>query len=172
MLLRTLLALPSNVRAVVPDIPGLVQTSNNVSTVTWAPAGDSASLTIGCLSRSSSADDMIAIVNQLRSIGELAGAEVTTANPYPGWQPDFNSTLLTTGKAVYERLFNEPPSIEAVHAGLECGIIMDRVPGVEAISIGPTIRNAHSPTEFVYVDSVQRSYDFLVALLAALLPEG
>jgi dipeptidase D len=169
-LVNALLALPSGVAAIVPDIPGLVQTSNNISTIeTRADSGGPGiRIQVGCLARSSSADDMQTIVRQLAAIGRLAVATIEIGNSYPGWQPDLQSPLLGTARRVYEELFGTEPGVAAIHAGLECGIIGRRIGGMDMISIGPRIEGAHSPEERVYINSVEKSYRYLVALLAEL----
>ena len=169
-LLITLAALPHGVLAVVPEIAGLVQTSNNLATVaTRNVSGGKLGLTIGCLSRSSSADRMRATADQIRAVGQLAGAAVKTGNEYPGWQPDMDSPLLATCRSVYRQLFDAEPNVTAIHAGLECGLIGERVGGgMDMVSFGPRIEGAHSPDERVYVSSVQKSWNYLTAVLAEL----
>ncbi|MCP4250279.1 MAG: aminoacyl-histidine dipeptidase [bacterium] len=169
-LLTALAALPHGVLAVVPEIPGLVQTSNNVATlvIEAGPTGGGLRITVGCLPRSSSADQLHATTRQIRAAGQLAGAAVGTANEYPGWQPDVDSSVLATCRAVYQRLFKEAPNVTAIHAGLECGLIGERVPGMDMVSFGPRIEGAHSPDERVYVASVQKSWKYLTAVLAEL----
>lgn len=168
-LLTAITVLPHGVLAVVPEIPGLVQTSSNVATVISEP-GDAGTLkvTLGCLSRSSSAEQMHATARQIRAVGQLAGAAAETGNDYPGWEPDVDSPLLATARSIYEELFSEAPNVTAIHAGLECGIIGQRCKGMDMISIGPRIEGAHSPDERVYIESVQKSWKYLKRLLAAL----
>jgi dipeptidase D len=168
--LNTMAGLPHGVLAVVPEIAGLVQTSNNVATVsTQGIAGtDSLRISIGCLARSSSTDQINAVVAQIRAVGRLADAAVERGNEYPGWQPNLDSPTLATCRQVYQRLFGEEPNVTAIHAGLECGLIGERVPGMDMVSFGPRIEGAHSPDERVYVASVQKSWKYLVAVLAQL----
>ncbi|HNQ24556.1 MAG TPA: aminoacyl-histidine dipeptidase [Phycisphaerae bacterium] len=169
-LLDTLLAIPSGVLAVNPAVPGLVQTSNNLSVVGSEYQGAQAALRleIQTLSRSSAAFELDATIRQISAIGRLAGATVTTGNSYPGWQPDLNSAMLDTGRKVYEKLFGQAPKVTAIHAGLECGIIGERLGGMDMISFGPRIKGAHSPEERVYIASVQKSWKFVTAFLAAI----
>ncbi len=169
-LLTALTALPHGVLAVVPEIAGLVQTSNSVSTIETNLDGGTLRVTVGCLSRSSSLDELAATTRQLAAIGRLAGAAVESGNQYPGWQPNINSPLLATCRRVYEQLFGESPKVAAIHAGLECGIIGERIgPGqMDMISFGPHIVGAHSPDERVYVGSVEKSWKYLKAVLAEL----
>jgi len=169
-LLTLLTALPHGVLAVVPEIPGLVQTSNGATTVECHVHNGGLRFILGCLSRSSSSVQLHATARQLAAIGELAGAEVVSHNSYPGWQPNVNSPLLATCRGIYERLFGNPPKVAAIHAGLECGIIGERIGEgqMDMISLGPHIEGAHSPDERVYIASVDKSWRFLTAILAEL----
>lgn len=171
-LLQCLASLPSGVLGMSNAVPGLVQTSNNVSTVTCEEKGGSLHVTIGNLSRSSSDGWMRAALDQIAAAGRLAGAAVETANDYPGWEPDPDSKILATCANVYEKLFGEKPSVEAIHAGLECGIIGKRVGGMDMVSLGPLILGAHSPDERVFVESVQKSWKYLLAVLDRLASDG
>lgn len=169
--LDALAALPSGVLAVVPEIAGLVQTSNNVSTISStspSAAGSTLDVEVGCLSRSSSATQVRATIRQISAIGRLGGAAVELGNDYPGWEPNFDSATLATCRQVYEQLFGEAPGVTAIHAGLECGIIGERIGGMDMVSFGPRIEGAHSPDERVYVASVQKSWKLLKAVLAEL----
>lgn len=171
-LLTALVAVPHGVLAVVPEIAGLVQTSNSVSTVATESdaAGGRLRVTVGCLSRSSSKPQIDATVRQIAAVGELAGAAVESGNEYPGWAPNVDSPTLAVCKRVYEQLFGQAPRVTAIHAGLECGLIGERVGQgrMDMVSIGPRITGAHSPDERVHVASVQKSYKFLTAILAEL----
>jgi dipeptidase D len=169
-LLATLTALPHGVLAVVPEMPGLVQTSNSTSIVESKLADGTLTVTIGGLSRSSNATELAAAARQLAAIGELAGAKVESGNQYPGWQPNVSSPLLATCRRVYEQLFGQSPNVTAIHAGVECGIIGERMGDgqMDMISLGPHIAGAHSPDERVYVASVRKTWKYLTALLAEL----
>ena len=99
----------------------------------------------------------------------VAGAFGMAVHPvvgYPGWQPDFDSPLLRRATALHQRLFGMPPAVKAIHAGLECGILKSKKPGMDILSFGPTIRGAHSPTERLQIDTVTPFWQFLTALLA------
>jgi dipeptidase D len=167
-LLTAIAALPSGPLAIVPEIPGLVQTSSNVSTASCTKKGDTIRIEVGCLSRSSAGDQLKATVRQLTAIGRLGGAHVEAGNEYPGWQPNVNSPTLEVSKRVYEDLFGEAAKVTAIHAGLECGIIGERVGEIDMVSIGPRIEGAHSPDERVWIDSVDKMYRYLKAVLAEL----
>lgn len=167
-ILTALAALPSGVLGMHPKVAGLVETSNNLSTIAMNMRGSQAVIEVGSLSRSSSASRMRETVDQLAALGRLAGADISTANGYPGWSPNPDSPTLALCRRVYQDLFSEEPKVAAIHAGLECGIIGERVGDMDMVSLGPTICGAHSPDERVYVASVERTWRYLVALLAAL----
>jgi dipeptidase D len=158
-------ALPHGVLGMSTAVPGLVQTSNNVATVNATPSGSQVEVAIGNLARSSSADWLQSALDQITAVGRLAGASVDYGNQYPGWEPDPESKLLSTAKRVYEREFGDKPRVEAIHAGLECGIIREQVGKMDMISLGPLILGAHSPDERVYIESVGKSWKYLCAIL-------
>jgi len=169
-LLTAIDALPHGVMGVDRSIKGLVETSNNVATVKCSEleGQDGLRIVIGALARSSSEACKQTAVDQLESVGRLAGAKAESGNDYPGWKPNPDSPTLATCKRVYRELFGEEPEVTAIHAGLECGIIGDRVGEVDMISFGPRIEGAHSPSERVFVASVQKSWKFLTTILAEL----
>ena len=169
-LLWALTALPHGVLEMHPKVTGLVQTSNNVAIIASEPAGNGSKLrvVVGCLSRSSVAGRLAATREQIAAVGRLAGAAVELGHAYPGWEPNIDSPLLGVCRRVYEQLFNEAPRVTAIHAGLECGIIGQRLGDIDMISFGPRIHGAHSPDEHVYVASVQKSYRYLTAVLGEL----
>ncbi len=169
-ILTALAALPHGVLAVVPTMPDLVQTSNSTSTVTCDRAGDALNIVVGCLSRSSHRPELHATARQIAAVGELAGAKVESGNEYPGWAPNPDSPMLATCRRVYQNLFNEEPNVTAIHAGLECGLIGERMGEgqMDMVSFGPTIRGAHSPDERVYVKSVDKAYTFVKKALTEL----
>jgi dipeptidase D len=167
--LAVLLAAPSGVINMHPKVEKLVQTSNNLSTIVPEVADGKLTLAVGMLSRSSSKSLLHLVAHQLASIGLLSGAKVEQGGEYPGWEPNLDSRLLATCRQLYEQVFGVPPKVLAMHAGLECGIIGERVGGgMDMVSFGPAIKGAHSPDERVYVASVQKSYKFLTAVLAEL----
>jgi dipeptidase D len=157
-------ALPHGVLAMSNDIPGLVETSLNVATAT----GTDESLAILISIRSSVAAAMRTTKRGLRAIAGLAGADVQESDGYPPWKPDPTSPLLARFQQVHERLLGEPAELRAVHAGLECGVLGEKFPGMEMISFGPVIQGAHSPDEAVEVASVERFWGLLREVLGAL----
>ena len=118
--------------------------------------------------RSSIAQALESLRGRIEAIGNMAGAEVKHANAYPGWNPNPDSELLGIAKAVHVNLFGEAPEVEAIHAGLETGIIGEKFPGMDMISIGPTIKNPHSPDEYIDLTTVPPFWNWVLALLARL----
>jgi dipeptidase D len=163
-LLRLLAALPHGVLAMSNDLEGLVETSSNLAAVKNEDGG----FLILTSSRSSIMSSLDAVLESIRSIGELAGAEVEIQVGYPGWKPNMDSAVLRVVKDVYTRLWDSPPEITAIHAGLECGLIGEKVPGMDMVSFGPQIRGAHSPDERVNVPSVGRFWNALREILREL----
>jgi len=162
--LHLLVALPHGVIAMSHDIEGLVETSTNLAVA--KSQGDK--LTILMSSRSSVASSLNWIRQKIRAIAAQASAEVSEHDGYPGWKPNLDSQILKVVKEVHARVLGKEPEVEAVHAGLECGIIGEMIPGMDMISFGPQIENPHSPDERVKVDSVARFYDLLTAILVEL----
>jgi dipeptidase D len=161
---RLVLALPHGVIAMSRDLPGLVESSSNVARL--RVEGDA--VTILCSTRSSNASALEGVIAQILSIGALAGAEVTPSKGYPGWQPNMESPLLAVARGVWSREAGAEAKITAIHAGLECGIIGEKYPGIDMISFGPTIRWPHSPAECVSIPTVGRVAKFTRTLLRAL----
>lgn len=160
--LGALNAIPHGVIRMSSDIPDLVETSTNLAVLKSSAAG----VTMITSQRSSIESEKDMIAAQVASVGRLAGAKIKPSDGYPGWQPDVNSAVLNKGKEVYRNLFGKDPAVKAIHAGLECGIINDRVGGgVDTISFGPTIIGPHSPDERVAIDSVEKFYKYLTELV-------
>jgi len=163
-LLRTIDATPHGVVTMSREVPGLVETSNNLAVVKTVKDR----VTILCSLRSSVTEALVGTLQALRSLYLLAGGEVTEDPGYPGWKPNPDSPVVRRTVEVYERLFGSLPEIKAVHAGLECGILAEKIPGLDAVSIGPEIRNAHSPDEKARISSSAKFYTLLKELLADL----
>ncbi len=168
-LLSAVAALPHGVLGMHPKMPGLVQTSNNAAIITSERSDNTLKVQVCTLERSSAQSLLHVTRDQIEAIGRLAGAAVESGNEYPGWEPNPDSPLVALCRRVYKDLFGEEPRVAAIHAGVECGIINQRMGGrLDAVSIGPTITGAHTPEERVYVDSVAKSWKFLKAILAEL----
>ena len=157
-------ALPHGVEAMSHDIPDLVETSVNLATA----AANNGLLQLGVSSRSSIDSALEALRRRVRAVGQLAGASVEEDMAYPGWKPDLDSRLLEVVKAVHQRELGAEPEVKAIHAGLECGILGRKTPGIDMISVGPQIEFPHSPDERVHLSSVGRFYTLVGATLAEL----
>jgi len=160
-LYRVLAALPTGVLQMSADIPGLVESSTNLAVISTKQS----EIVLITSQRSSVASRLAEIVETVESIFELGGATVQTSEGYPGWQPNLDSEILQVAKQCYRSLYGKDVGVKAIHAGLECGIIGERIPGMDMISFGPTMESVHSPDEKIYIDSVGRYWDFLLEIL-------
>ncbi|MGB9893101.1 MAG: aminoacyl-histidine dipeptidase [Candidatus Saccharicenans sp.] len=163
-LINLILTLPHGVISMHPEISGLVETSTNLAIVNT----EDKQATIICNSRSSVMSALEAVRSVIRAACELSGAKVTQPEGYPAWTPDLKSPLLQKMIDIYKNLFQKEPEVKAVHAGLECGIIGEKYPGLDMISFGPTIKNPHSPDERVHLGSVEKFWNFLLEALIRL----
>ena len=111
------------------------------------------------------ASELAEVHHTVCSVFELAGAEVLSSEGYPGWKPNMESPILKVAKNTYQKLYKREPHVKAVRAGLECGIIGERYPGMDMVSFGPTLECVHSPDERIYIDTVPKFYEFLLAIL-------
>jgi dipeptidase D len=152
---------PNGVMRMSDAMVGLTETSTNLAIVKKYDKF----IQVDSLQRSSVDSAKEDLANMIRSVFELAGAEVVHQGAYPGWKPNINSPILKTMKEVYNNKFGKVPEVKAIHAGLECGIIGKNYPNFDMISCGPTIRHPHSPDEKVRIDTVQKFYDFLLETL-------
>lgn len=164
VLIDFLVTLPHGVISMHPEIEGLVETSTNLAIVHTHPD----QVQVISSSRSSVASGLEATRNTIAALCELAGADLAQPEGYPGWTPNLQSEILQICKDIYSDQFQKDPKVEAIHAGLECGIIGEKFPGMDMISFGPTIEHPHSPEERVHVGSVEKFWDFLTAVLAKL----
>ncbi|GHT55401.1 aminoacyl-histidine dipeptidase [Bacteroidia bacterium] len=155
---------PNGVINLFAKIPDTVETSVNMAIVK-----SSDHLTeIKFLARSSSESKKKAICSRVESVFTNAGADqIESGNSYPGWDPNPDSKILKVMEKVFETQRGHKPKVEVMHAGLECGIILSNVPGLDTVSFGPTIKFPHSPDEKVEIATVQKFWDYLVAILAA-----
>ncbi len=158
---RALYAAHNGVFRMSADIPGLVETSNNIARVIVKDG----TIKVGCLTRSSVESSKLDLANTLRACFELTGCEVECSGDYPGWAPNMESSILKVLDSTYERLHGEKAHVAACHAGLECGIIGSNYPDMEMISFGPTIKGAHSPDERASITSVQKYWNFVLEIL-------
>lgn len=160
--LDLLQALPHGVLAMSADVAGLVETSCNLGVLKT----DDHSIQAVLLCRSAITSKVEASRDMIEAIVKLAGGSVERPLGYPGWKPNPNSELLAMAQKVYNRQFGKEASVKAIHAGLECGIIGEKYPGIDMLSIGPDISGAHTVGENVSVSSVEKFWSFLKSLLA------
>jgi dipeptidase D len=160
-LIRLLIGLPHGVLGMSQDIPGLVETSSNLAVVSeheWA-------IRVVTSSRSSVAPSLAYVLTQVRAVAALANASVTLKDGYPGWKPNMESKALAVVREVYRSRWQKEPHVTAIHAGLECGLLGEKIPGLDMVSFGPQIEGAHSPDERVNVPSVERFWGALTEVL-------
>jgi dipeptidase D len=160
-LIAAVVSCPNGVIRMTDGIPGLVETSTNLSIVKTIGS----KISISCLLRSSVDSAKENLADVMKALFELAGAKPGFAGSYPGWKPNMNSAIMKTMDKVYQKKYGKEMEIKAVHAGLECGIIGGVYPNLDMVSFGPTIRHPHSPDEKVHIESVGKFWDFLVETL-------
>lgn len=168
MAVNLLGALPHGPLEMAEESPLLVQTSANLSMVEIK----NDALVVTSSQRSSVPSRLDAICQTIEAVGHLAGATVHTNAGYPSWPMDRESPLLKRCTALYRDLFGAEPTVEIMHAGLECGVIGDRCPGMDMISLGPTVENPHSPSERLHLPSVEKVWRLMAGLLESFRPEG
>lgn len=160
-LLNSLYACPHGVIAYSQTIPGFVETSTNLASVRMHK--DHWEITTSQRSSVESAKEDVA--NMVAACFALAGADIKQSNGYPGWAPNPSSAIRELTVKSYVKLFGSQPLVKAIHAGLECGLIGDKYPGMDMISYGPTIKGAHSPDERLEIVSVQKFWDLTLEIL-------
>ncbi|WP_104401943.1 aminoacyl-histidine dipeptidase [Vibrio penaeicida] len=159
-------AAPNGVIRMSDEIEGVVETSLNVGVITT----EDDKVTVLCLIRSLIDSGREQVESTLRSIAELAGADLSFSGAYPGWKPDADSEIMAIFREMYEGIYGHKPNIMVIHAGLECGLFKEPYPEMDMVSFGPTIKFPHSPDEKVKIDTVALYWEQMVALLEA-IPE-
>ena len=163
-LIHAITTCPHGVYRVIPEMPDVVETSNNLAMLVT----EDNCVTVMCLTRSSVESRKEELQSIIESVFAMAGAEVVFSGSYPGWKPNLNSHILQVMKTTYQENYGVEPRVIIIHAGLECGIIGRNYPGMDMISFGPTIKYPHSPDEKVNIPSVAKFYEYLLATLKAL----
>lgn len=161
-LLRAVHAVFNGVFAMSQDVPGLVETSSNLASI--KRTSDNV-LTVTTSQRSSIESARDNVSDSVRAAFELGGAKVTTKGKYPGWKPNMKSDILKVACDTYKELFGTDAKIKAIHAGLECGLFLEKAPHLDMISFGPTMRGVHSPDERLDIASTERWWRHLLLLL-------
>jgi dipeptidase D len=164
LLIAALHAAPCGVERMSAEVPGVVETSNNLGVI----ALDQGRLQLCALVRSLRDSAVADLADRFRALFGMIGAETRVEGAYPGWTPNPDSALLARFKALHQRLLDVEPEVKVIHAGLECGILGGKYPALDMISFGPLIRGAHSPDERVEIDSVAEFWQVLRALIEEL----
>lgn len=144
------------------DMPGLVESSTNLASVKFK---DDNKIYIETSQRSSIESAKYDVAQTVASVFKLAGAKVKHGQGYPGWKPNINSEILKITESSYNKLFGQKPVVRAIHAGLECGLFLEKYPDFDMISFGPTIKGAHSPDERMDIETVKKFWDLLIDVL-------
>ncbi len=160
---QTIAALPHGVLKMSAEISWLVESSTNVAVIETT----NKAIVLSTSQRSSVASELDEAAQTVVTIFTLGGGTVEQTDGYPGWKPNLDSPVLKTAKTTYKSLYGKEPEVKAVHAGLECGILGERYPGMDMISFGPTLEGVHSPDEKIYIDTVDKFWKFLLGILKA-----
>ncbi len=157
-LVNALVGLPNGVIAMSAAVEGLVETSTNLASVKFT---DNKTIVVTTSQRSSVESAKTYAMQMVESVFTLAGADVTHSDGYPGWAPNPDSELLRLTVESYRSLFGEEPLVKAIHAGLECGLFLEKYPELDMISFGPTLRGVHSPDERLEISTVDKFWRLL-----------
>jgi dipeptidase D len=161
-LLNSLYACPSGVYAMSREIEDLVETSTNLASIKFQKDN---TIFITTSQRSSVDTARYDIANMVKSTFILGGAIVKHTEGYPGWKPNTNSEIMKITEAAYKKLFNVQPEVKAIHAGLECGLFLEKYPDLDMISIGPTIKGAHTPEEKIDIETNLKFWNLLMEVI-------
>ncbi len=161
-LIRALYACPHGVLTMSTRMPGLVETSTNLASVKFRPENK---IEITTSQRSDLGSAILDASAMVHSVFQLIGADTRSGEGYPGWTPNPSSELLELTKQAYITLFNQTPIVRSIHAGLECGLFLEKFPGLDMISFGPTMRGVHSPDERINIETVDKFWKLLVKVL-------
>lgn len=164
-LIYSLVGVPNGVIAMSYAVPGLVETSTNLASVKFAEGNQ---IVVTSSQRSSVESAKTYVMQMVESVFTLAGADVAHSDGYPGWSPNPDSELLKIAVESYRDLFGHEPKVKAIHAGLECGLFLEKYPHLEMVSFGPTLRGVHSPDERLEIATVQKFWDHMVEMLKRL----
>ncbi len=157
-------ALPNGVLKMSEDIEGLVETSLNLGILST----DTDTVSFTSALRSSKNRDRTELSDRLCALCDRFGGSYGTHGAYPAWEYRKDSPLRDTATAVFTKMYGHAPIIEAIHAGLECGLLSDKLPGLDSISIGPELHKVHTPEESLSISSVARTYEFVCKILEEL----
>ncbi len=161
-MLSLLSAIPHGPQSFNPDIENLVETSNNLAIVKVHPEG----VEIACSTRSAITEELNRVRNEIKELGESHTALVTLGPSYPGWKPNLQAPFLQIVKEEYSTLLGRDVELKAMHAGLECGLFTRLSPKLQIVSMGPEIKDVHSPNERVYIQSTQLVWNVLLNVIS------
>jgi dipeptidase D len=161
--LLALVGLPNGVLGMSFAMPGLVETSSNLASVKFNIEAEEVVVTTS--QRSSVESAKLYAAQTIESVFYLSGFDVEHSDGYPGWAPNPDSKLLKDTVECYRDLFGTEPKVRAIHAGLECGLFLEKYPHLEMVSFGPTLRGVHSPDERLEIATVDKFWKLLVELL-------
>ena len=159
--LLAIYAVHNGVYAMSQDIPGLVETSSNLASIKQKEG----KIIVVTSQRSSILSSRKNMSQMVRAAFELGGAVCVTADGYPGWKPNPSSEILSVAVESYKRLFGTEPKVKAIHAGLECGLFLEKYPSLDMVSFGPTLRGVHSPDERMLIPTVDKFWRHLLDVL-------
>jgi dipeptidase D len=161
-LLTALKECPHGVISWSKEMENLVETSTNLASVKFL---ENDIIKIATTQRSSIESSKNEAAGMVEACLKLAGADVASSDGYPGWKPNISSEILKITRASYIKLFSKEPKTRAIHAGLECGLIYEKNKSIDMISIGPTIRGAHTPEEMINIESTKMFWDLLTDVI-------
>ncbi len=161
-LIKSLYAVFHGVFAMSQEIPGFVETSSNLASIKMP--GDNI-IRVETSQRSSTLSSRKDVSAAVKAAFELGGAKVSVGDGYPGWKPNPASPILKVAEEAYVRLFDVEPKVKAIHAGLECGLFLEKYPSLDMVSFGPTLRGVHSPDERMHIPSVDKFWKHLLEVL-------
>ena len=164
-LIATIFATPNGVQWMSNAVPGLIETSCNLASIKITAPGE---LLVTIHQRSSVDSRRDETADRVKALWQMAGATVEFGDAYVGWSPNPESKVLKVAEESFKSLFGKEPRVEALHAGLECGLFLEKMPDLDMISFGPTLKDIHSPGEKAYIPSVQEFWDFLCEILKRL----
>lgn len=161
-LIEALYSAPHGVISMSRDLEGLVETSTNLASVKMLSDNQ---ILVTTSQRSSVESRKWDIAYQVEALFKLAGAKVSHGDGYPGWAPNMNSRIMHIASDAYEELYGIKPAIKAIHAGLECGLFLEKYPHLDMVSFGPTLQGVHSPSERMFIPAVERFWGQLTRTL-------
>ena len=163
-LIKLLCEVPNGVQAWSRDIEGLVQTSLNLGVA----ALDKEGLRLTFAVRSSVNQEKRELLQRLHDLAEAYGGSYSQMGDYPAWEYKKESHLRDTMVKTYRDMFGDEPQVVAIHAGLECGLLSEKLPGLDCVSMGPNMHDIHTSRETLEIESTRRTWEFLLAILKAL----